>query len=99
MKIGLNETPAISIPDYDHSTIDLILQANQIYIKIISDSLNNGWMSPEVKVYDKINQRYQNRLQANLVFLSTLGDVIGTNLTSKTVFYLNNNRKQRDLSG
>lgn len=56
-----------TIPEFNHSTINQVLEINRNLIQILTEYQNNGWYGQEYKIY------YQ-RLQTNLQFLGIIAD-------------------------
>ena len=61
------EFPAVTVPLFDHSQIQTVLEINNEIIAILKESQNNAWNEDEQRIYAK-------RLWSNLTFLGTLAD-------------------------
>jgi hypothetical protein len=72
----------VIVPEFNHSTIQQILQTNTRIIQILKEYQNQGFHgTPEQQIY-------QIRLQTNLTFLATIADALygkRTNSTSQSV--------------
>jgi hypothetical protein len=64
---NFNETAAISIPEFNYSTIETILKANALFISIIKEAQNSNTLDGQI---------YQKRLMTNLTYLATIADSI-----------------------
>jgi hypothetical protein len=66
----MDRKQTVVIPEFNHSTIQQILETNQRIIKILMDLQNQGFHGTQ-------EQRiYQIRLQTNLTFLATIADAL-----------------------
>jgi hypothetical protein len=75
----MEKKQTVMIPEFNHSTIQQILEANQRMIQILKDLQNQGFHGTQ-------EQRiYQIRLSTNLTFLATIADALyqkGTSVTT-----------------
>lgn len=59
---------AVTIPEFNHTTIQSLLTINENLIKILANAQNNAWSEEEQHIY-------QARLHSNIVFLASMCQV------------------------
>jgi hypothetical protein len=68
----------VTVPQFNYSTIQNILEINSVLLKILTEYQNNGWVDqPEFAMYfTLLNSSYHKRLGTNLKFLAATGDLL-----------------------